>query len=63
MTACPVSCYWHGAAAFALETGQLDWLRAHLAKVRRLGATRWTRCTCNLWDRIERRLKEASRVH
>lgn len=50
---CQVQCYMHGAATFAVETHQRDWLRAHLPAIERLAGTIWARrCTCNLIDRV-----------
>lgn len=54
MKACPLSCYMHHAAAFALDTGQIDWLRANLPTIRRLGRMLWAKkCTCGMLDRVE----------
>lgn len=48
-----MQCYMHGAATFAVETHQRDWLRAHLPAIERLAGTIWARrCTCNLIDRV-----------
>ncbi len=58
MTACSLSCYMHHAAAFALKTGQRDWLRANLPSIRRLGRTLWARkCTCGMLERVEEAIR------
>lgn len=58
MTACALHCYMHHAAAFALHTENVDWLRANLPIIRRLGRNLWARhCTCNLLERVEEAIR------
>lgn len=61
MTECRVNCATHAQTVYSMEHRNVDWLRANLPLIRRLGRSAWARhCTCNLVQRVEEAIR---RVH